>query len=75
MFDDWSLKLIEWSPPSQACNVKDPMRPIEFLKLTLKNDIASDSPKMEILLNNRVSKRVYVFIRYSRVLGLVMTCK
>ena len=56
VFDDWSLKLIEWSPPSQAGNVKDPLRPTEFLKLTLKNDIATDSPKMEISLNNRVRK-------------------
>ena len=56
--------MIEWSPPSQACNVKDPLRPIEFLKLTLKNDIATDSPKMEISLDNRVSKRTYVFDTY-----------
>ena len=52
-FDNWSLKLIEWSPPSQAENVQDPMRPVEFLSLSLEN--YSESPRLKMKLINKVS--------------------
>jgi len=54
VFDDWSLKLIEWSPPSQAGNIEDPMRLVEFLCLSLENDNASESPKLKMKLINKV---------------------
>jgi len=51
VFDNWSLKLIEWSPPSQAENVQDPMRPVEFLSLSLEN--YSESPRLKMKLINK----------------------
>ena len=52
VFDDWSLKLIEWSPPSQIGNVEDPMRPVEFLCLSLEDDNTSEHPKLNMKLVN-----------------------